>query len=44
MTRREETAEASEARRFADLLFEIVNQIGLGRFERGTKTEKDGGD
>src|SRR6202040_416536 len=34
MAWREETAEAPDARRFADLLLEIVNEIGPGRFER----------
>src|SRR5437879_3681243 len=44
MARGEETAEASNARRFADLLFEIVHKIGLGRFERRAETEEDGGE
>ncbi len=40
MARRKETAEAPDARRFANLLFEIVDQIGPGRLERGAETEQ----
>jgi hypothetical protein len=39
---REETAEAPDARWFADLLFEIVHQIGLGRFKRWAEAEQNG--
>src|ERR1700736_852188 len=40
MSRRKEAAEASDASRFADLLLQVVDEIGLGGFERGAKAEK----
>ena len=40
MSRRKESAEASDPRRFADLLFQIVNQIGLRRFKCGTEAKE----
>ena len=44
MTGREEAAETTNACRFADLLLEIVYQIGLCRFQRGAEAKKHGGD
>src|SRR2546421_9797470 len=40
MSRRKEPAEASDPRRFADLLFEVVNQISLRRFQGRPETEE----
>src|SRR6266576_2496689 len=40
IARRKESAEASHPRRFTDLLFQIVNQIGLRRFKCGTEAEE----
>src|SRR5437868_5687319 len=42
MSRRKEATEASDPRRVADLLFEIVNEIGLCRFEGRAETEEHG--
>ena len=44
MTRREETAETSDARRFADLLFQIVDQIGLRCFQGWPEAEEQRGE
>ena len=40
MTRREETAEASDTRRLAHLLFQVVDQIGFRRFQRRAEAEE----
>ena len=40
MARRKETAETSDARRFAHLLFQIIHEIGFGRFERGSEAKQ----
>ena len=37
-----ETAETPDARRFADLLFQIVDQVRLRRFEGGPEIEEQG--
>src|SRR5579884_3427949 len=37
--RAQKAAQASEARRLAHLLFEVVNQVGFRRFERRTEAE-----
>src|SRR5438477_4937881 len=42
MSRRKEATEASDPRRFADLLFEIVNEIGLCGFEGWAETKEHG--
>src|ERR1700681_2815422 len=44
MPRRKETAEPSDARRLADLLFQVVNQIGTRRFERGAEAKQHRGE
>ena len=44
MARRKEPAETTNPRRFADLLFQVVHQIGFGCFQCGPETEQQGGD
>jgi len=39
MPRRKETTEPSDARRLADLLFQVINQIGTRRFEGGAEAK-----
>src|SRR5207249_10689233 len=40
VTWRKETTQTTDARRFADLLFQVLNQIGLSCLERRAKDKK----
>src|SRR5256885_16745021 len=44
MARRKETAQPSNACGFADLLLQVVHQIGLRRFYGGAETEEERGE
>ena len=38
---REETVQATDVRRFANLLFQVVHQISTRSFQGGTETEEE---
>ena len=43
VTRGKETTESPDPRRFADLLLEVVNQVGAGGFQGRAETEEQRG-
>ena len=44
MTRRKEAIKPSDVRRFADLLFQVIHQIGPRRFQGRSEAEEQRGD
>ena len=44
MSRREKAIEPSDVRRFADLLFQIIHQIGSRSFQGRSEAEEERGD